>query len=137
MAEKLSAPRGGLDVDSLELFVIARIDDPFGLRSGQPPLRIGQPVTGLIAGKVLEQVIAIPRSAVRQLDQVYLVDPSHLTVTAKLLDSIWSDEEHVIVRQTNIPDNTLLSTTQLVYVPNGAKVEIIPEPELASLSVSD
>lgn len=133
---KIVRTEGALDVDSLELFVIARIDDPFGLRSGQPPLRIGQPVTGLIAGKVLEQVIAIPRSAVRQLDQVYLVDPSHLTVTAKSLDSIWSDEEHVIVRQTNIPDNTLLSTTQLVYVPNGAKVEIIPEPELASLSVS-
>jgi RND family efflux transporter MFP subunit len=133
---KIVRTEGALDVDSLELFVIARIDDPFGLRSGQPPLRIGQPVTGLIAGKVLEQVIAIPRSAVRQLDQVYLVDPSQLTVTAKSIDSIWSDEEHVIVRHTNIPDNSLLSTTQLVYVPNGAKVEIIQNPNSPRLSVS-
>lgn len=133
---KIVRTEGALDVDSLELYVIARIDDPFGLRSGQPPLRIGQPVTGLIAGKVLEQVIAIPRSAVRQLDQVYLIDPSHMTVSAKSIDSIWSDEEHVVVRQSNIPVNSLLSTTQLVYVPNGAKVEVIPDPELTSLSVS-
>ncbi len=133
---KIVRTEGALDVDSLELFVIARIDDPFGLRSGQPPLRIGQPVTGLIAGKVLEQVIAVPRLAVRQLDQVYLIDPSHMTVAAKSLDSIWSDEDYIVVRPTCIPDNSLLSTTQLVYVPNGAQVEIIPDPELTSLSVS-
>ncbi len=133
---KIVRTEGALDVNSLELYVIARVDDPFGLRNGQAPLRIGQPVTGLIAGKVLEQVVAIPRSAVRQLDQVYVVDQSQMTLSAKSIDAIWSDQQHVIVRQSNIPDNTLLSTTQLVYAPTGAKVEIIPEPDLTTLSVS-
>jgi RND family efflux transporter MFP subunit len=133
---KIVRTEGTLDANSLELFVIARVDDPFGLNSGQAPLRIGQPVTGQIAGKVLEQVVAIPRSAVRQLDQVYLVDPTRLTLSTKSIESLWSDQQHVIVRRESIPDNTLLSTTQLVYVPDGAKVEIIPEPELTAISVS-
>jgi len=135
---KIVRTEGTLDANSLELFVIARVDDPFGLLSGHAPLRIGQPVTGQIAGKVLEQVVAIPRSAVRQLDQVYLVDPQHLTVRASSIAPLWSDKQHVIVGSSTIPDNILLSTTQLVYVPNGAKVEIIaePEPELTAMSVS-
>jgi RND family efflux transporter MFP subunit len=133
---KIVRTEGTLDANSLELFVIARVDDPFGLHSGQAPLRIGQPVTGQITGKVLEQVVAIPRSAVRQLDQVYLVDPQQLTVRAKSIDTLWSDQQHVIVRRSSIPDNTWLSTTQLVYVPDGAKVEILSEPELTAMSVS-
>ena len=63
---KIIRTEGALDEDSLELFAIARVDDPFGRKSGHPPLRIGQPVVGSIAGKVLDQVVALPRGAVRQ-----------------------------------------------------------------------
>ncbi len=118
---------GALDENSLELFVIARVDDPFGLKSGKPPLRIGQPVTGSIAGNVLTNVVALPRVAVRQLDQILLVDKTALTLLAKTVVPIWSDEEYVIVRDPLILDGGLLSTTHLVYAPNGAKVEIIPD----------
>ncbi len=120
---------GTLDRDSLELFAIARIDDPFGRNSGLPPLRIGQPVKASIAGKVLHDVVTIPRAAVRQLDQVFLVDKSELTLTAKTIVPLWSDEEHVIVRDPSLPNGALLSTTHLVYAPNGAKVEILPDIE--------
>ncbi len=122
---------GALDEDSLELFAIARIDDPFGRKSGHPPLRIGQPVVASIAGKVLNNVVALPRGAVRQLDQVFLVDKTELTLIAKTIVPIWSNAEHVIVRDPFIEDGALLSTTSLVYAPDGAKVEIIPEIELS------
>ena len=118
---------GALDDNSLELFAIARVDDPFGLKSGNPPLRIGQPVTAFIAGEVLTNVVALPRMAVRQLDQVILIDKQDLTLTPKTILPIWADEEHVVVRDPAIHEGVLLSTTQLVYAPTGSKVEIIPD----------
>ena len=123
---------GALDEDSLELFAIARVDDPFGRKSGYPPLRIGQPVIGSIAGRVLDNVVAFPRGAVRQLDKVFFVDKTELTLFPMTIVPIWSDEEYVIVRDPLIADGALLSTTSLVYAPNGAKVEIIPDIEITN-----
>ena len=127
---KIVRTEGTLDENSLELFAIARIDDPFGLESGNPPLRIGQPVIGAISGKTLEDVVALPRMAVRQLDQIYLVDKDELTLHPMTIKPIWSDETDVIVRNEAIVDGSLLSTTHIVYAPEGAKVEIIPDIEL-------
>lgn len=118
---------GTLDENSLELFAIARIDDPFGRQSGATPLRVGQPVIGSIAGKVLDDVIALPRAAVRQLDQIYLVDRDDLTLIPKTIEEIWSDEQHVIIRDPLIEDGDWLSTTRIVYAPEGAKVELISD----------
>lgn len=120
---------GTLDQNSLELFAIARIRDPFGLDSNRPILRIGQPVIATISGRELDGVVAMPRKAVRQLDKVYLIDPEALTLKSKTIEPLWSDEESVVVRDPDIPDGILLATTKLVYAPEGAKVEIIPDIE--------
>jgi hypothetical protein len=45
------------------------------------------------------------------------------------IQPVWSDEEYVIVRDPLIHDGALLATTQLVYAPEGAEVEIIPDDE--------
>jgi len=120
---------GTLDENSLELFAIARVEDPFGLRSKSPPLRIGQPVVGLIAGRVLTNVLALPRVAVRQLDQIHLVDRTALTLQARTIVPIWSDAAYIIVRDPAIADGSWISTTHLVYAPDGSRVEIIPNVE--------
>ncbi|MEM7474231.1 MAG: efflux RND transporter periplasmic adaptor subunit [Planctomycetota bacterium] len=129
---KIVRTEGTLDANSLELFAIARIKDPFGLKSGKAPLRIGQPIKAEIPGDSLSNVIAIPRASVRQLDQIYLVNSEELTISSRTIDAVWSDENHVIVRDLSIADGNLLSTTSLVYAPEGAKVEIIPDIELAA-----
>jgi membrane fusion protein, multidrug efflux system len=121
---------------SLELFAIARVEDPFGLRSGQPPLRIGQPVTASIAGKTLTNVVALPRQAVRQLDQVVFVSRATLTLKPMTVVPVWSDEESIIVPGSALDDGLLLAMTHLVYAPNGAKVEIIPDIALTNTTVS-
>jgi hypothetical protein len=77
----------------------------------------------------LTDVVALPRGAVRQLDQVFLVDESELTLTPRTIEPIWSDADFVIVRDPLIREGTLLSTTHLVYAPSGAKVEIIEDTE--------
>lgn len=118
---------GALDANSLELFAIAKVDDPFGLRSGKPPLRIGQPVTASVSGKVLENVMVLPRIGVKRLDQIYIVDPKKLTLHNKTIQAIWADERHVLIRDPNIPNGSLLATTKLNYAPEGARVEILPD----------
>ncbi len=129
---KIVRTEGALDEDSLELYAIARVDDPFGLTSGCDPLRIGQPVVASIAGKVLTDVVAIPRVAVRQLDQIYLVDKTDLTLQPKRIVPLWSDEQHIVVRDLSLVDGVYLALTRLVYAPKGAKVEIIPESDPAA-----
>lgn len=123
---KIVRTEGVLDENSRELYAIARVDDPFGRKSSLPALRIGQPVVGSISGRVLPSVVALPRSTVRQLDQICLIDRDDLTLTTRTISPLWSDEKHVIVRDSGLTPGSLVSTTHMVYAPNGARVEIIP-----------
>ena len=118
---------GALDANSLELFAIAKVDDPFGLTTGRPPLRIGQPVTASISGKILKDVMALPRIGVRRLDQVYLVHPEKKTLHNQTIEAVWADEEYILIRDPEIPEGSLLATTRLNYAPEGANVEIMPD----------
>lgn len=93
---------GALDEATLALFAVARVEDPFGRQSGQPPLRVGQPVTGTIRGRTLNQVVVLPRGAVRELDRIFLVDPAEFTLSSRSVVPVWSDERHVIVRDPAI-----------------------------------
>lgn len=129
---------GALDPGSLELIAIARINDPFGLESGEPPLRIGQPVKARIEGALLENVVSIPRGAVRELDQIILVDKTTNFLTKATIDPLWSDEETLICAYSDAYRNAWVATTHIVYAPEGAPVEVItdsptiddpPEPE--------
>lgn len=129
---------GALNEQSLDLFAIARIDDPFGRTSGLAPLRIGQPVTAKIPGKPLEKVVAIPREAVRQLSRISVVDRDSQIISKRSVTPLWENDTHLIVRDESLSDGTLLATAFLVYTPDGTKVEILPdsppegEPPVAS-----
>ncbi|MFT5403895.1 MAG: RND family efflux transporter MFP subunit, partial [Verrucomicrobiales bacterium] len=116
---------GTLDASSLELFAIARVSDPFGRSSEHPPLRIGQPVTGIVPGRVLKDVYVVPRKAIRQVDRIYLVNKEAMTIGREVIEAIWSDEEHLIIRNPGLFDGSYLATSQLSYTPDDAKVEII------------
>ena len=137
---KIVRTEGTLDLDSLNVFAIARIDDPFGVKSGEPPLRIGQPVVASIRGKILKDVVAIPRAATRQLDQVYFINEDEegaLTLKNRKLEPVWSDEENLIIHDPTIKDGQKLARSRIVYAPDGAKVEIIPEIGEVELTASN
>lgn len=120
---------GALDDDSRKLFVIARVEDPYGLKSDHPPLRVGQPVTAEIEGTVLEDVFVIPREGLRNPTEVLLVNPEEHTLARTEISPIWGDENSVVVRD-DLPEGWLLVVSQLSYAANGTKVEILPdEPE--------
>ncbi len=140
---KIVGTAGALDENSLELFAIARVIDPFARQSDHAPLRIGQPVVATIPGQVLEDVMAMPYEAVRQLDRVVLLepnepdDPNQLIIKKHRIVALWSDEEHVVVRDPNIVDGALLATSHLIYAPDGSRVEILPDPNMTRVGRAD
>lgn len=120
---------GVLDESSRDLFAIARIDDPFGRESGRPAIRIGQPVLATIEGRVLRNVIALPRGAVRELDKVVLVNQADQTLLPLSVSAVWSDADHVVVDGASLPTDAWIATTPMAFTPKGAKVEIIPDAQ--------
>lgn len=123
-AAKIVRTEGTLDDASRELFTIARIDDPFGLRSGNPELRIGQPVRAAVEGIILDDVFVLPRNALRGVNRVFLIDRQKLTIQRTDLDAIWSTPDSLVVRD-GFQDGDWLATSRLPYAPNGSAVEII------------
>jgi RND family efflux transporter MFP subunit len=64
---------GSIDDSSRQLYVVARIDDPFGRKAeGRFPLKIGQYVTAEIDGITMQSAISIPTKAIYQGSYVYL-----------------------------------------------------------------
>ena len=122
---------GVLDETSRELFVIAQVDDPYGLESDHPRLRVGQPVRARIVGKILKDVFVIPRKGLRSPTEIVLVNPADSTILRAQIDPIWSDESQVIVSH-DLPegaDEWLLVVSRLPWAADGAEVETIPASE--------
>jgi RND family efflux transporter MFP subunit len=126
---------GTLDEKSRKLFVIARVDDPFGLKeTSELPLRIGQPVRAELQGSFIENVFVIPRSTLRSPNEILLVDPDEMTLKRQRITPIWSDPENLVVAEDLI-EGWHLVTNRLASAPNGAKVKIVPpkDPPKAAL----
>lgn len=119
---------GVLDEGSRELFLTARVTDPYGLKSGKPPLRMGQPVLAKIAGTTLPNVFVVPRSSLRTPTQVILVDPETSTIQRTDIFPIWSNETEVVV-QDDLPEGWLLVVSRLPVAANGATVKPVPAGE--------
>lgn len=123
---------GSIDESSRELFAIARIDDPFGLISEKPPLRIGQPVRASIRGKVLEQVFVLPRQSLRGVNRIYLVDRENPAIKRVEIEPVWSTADVLVIRD-GLESGQWLSTTRLPYAPDGAPVEVIQPASAAEV----
>ena len=115
---------GALDETSRELFAIARIEDPFGRESENPELRIGQPVRAAIQGVVLEDVYVIPRSAMRGINRIYLIETPGLTIRRTTIEPLFSNSDELVMRDGLRPGDWV-ATSRMPYAPDGAPVEIV------------
>ena len=124
---------GALDARTLELFAIARIEDPYGLKSEKTPLRVGQPVTAAIPGKMLEDVFVIPREAVSRLSRIRVVNPETMKLGTAYISPLHSDDDHIVFKSSSLEDGTLLVLTRLVYAPDGGDIVVVDNvPEEAT-----
>ena len=118
---------GALDASTLELFAIARIEDPYGLKSEKTPLRVGQPVTAAIPGKMLEDVFVIPREAVSRLSRIRVVNPETMKLETAYIRPLHSDDDHIVFKSSSLEDGTLLVLTRLVYAPDGGNIVVVED----------
>jgi len=67
---------GEIDARSRMVHVVARLEDPYGRdkRAGLPPFPVGLFVEAEILGKTADDVVVLPRSALRTGDRVLVVD---------------------------------------------------------------
>ena len=74
---KLIRAEGGLDERNRLLYVVAQIDDPYGVdpdQPGRPELVSGAFVEAEIAGRSFEEVFVVPRKALRNGSELWVVD---------------------------------------------------------------
>jgi hypothetical protein len=97
------------------------------LGSDLPQLRIGQPLRAAIDGITLKDVYVIPRTAMRGLNRISLIDKEDPKILRKDITPVWSNTEVIIVRNDLSPGDWL-AISRLPYAPNGAPVEIVTPP---------
>lgn len=102
-SSRITRTEGVVDERNRVTYAVARIDDPYALRQGNdavPPLPIGTFVGGLIQGTTVEDIIRVPRQALRGNSQLMFID----------------DENRLRVRQVEI----LRADAEYAYLSGGA-----------------
>lgn len=114
---------GAIDAASQQLYVIAQIDDPYGVNyRDKQPLKIGQYVTAEIDGRQLENTLVIPASAIYQGTYVYVVRDGLLLRRDVTIG--WQNTEEAII-DSGLEAGDFLVTTSLGQVASGTAVKIL------------
>ena len=110
---------GQIDRTSRMISIVVEVPDPFKVSEGGSPLLPGLFVDVLIQGKTLHNAVAIPRDAVREGNQLWLVQDNLLRVQS--LDIVRADKDFAYV-VTGIEDKANIVTSSLDVAVDGMKV---------------
>lgn len=88
--------------------VLVEVADPLGLANPEEggPLLTGSYLSVVIKGKPLENVLPVPRSAVREGDSIWVADQGALSI--REIRSAWSDRDFVYVSKGLTKDDALI-----------------------------
>ena len=117
---KIARTEGVVDEKSRVTYAVARIDDPYRLHSDGPALPVGTFVSAEINGTVAENVIRVPRSAVRGSDKLVMVDEGN-KLQIRQVDVIRTDANYAYVSAETL-DGSLVVMTALESPINGMAV---------------
>ena len=87
---------GVVDEKSRVTYAVARIDDPYRLHEAGIPLPVGTFVTAEIAGRMMDEVIRVPRSALRSASQLLIVDEDN-RIRIRDVDVIRADARYAYI----------------------------------------
>tara|TARA_R110001592_G_scaffold363323_1_gene683950 strand:- start:46979 stop:48220 length:1242 start_codon:yes stop_codon:yes gene_type:complete len=120
----LHRTEGVFDERSRVLFTVARIEDPYGLRHpDRLPLRVGTFVNANIEGRVLNDVVVLPRYLLRAGGYVWVVDES-MHLRNRKVTSLRTGGDQIYI-SAGLAEGDLVSLTSLDVSFAGAKAEII------------
>ncbi len=112
-----------IDAASQQLYVVAQIDDPYGLNQAKSSasVKIGQYVTAKIKGKLLNNAIVIPNSAIYQGSYVYIVEEGVLK--RRDVTTRWQNETDAVITD-GLALGDKLVTTALGQISSGTPVSV-------------
>ncbi len=112
---------GSVDTRTRQIFVVAQIEDPYGdLVPGRPPLKVGSFVQAKIDGKVLEEVVVVPRPLYRENSYVLVVDPDSY-LERRAVDVVWETDSSIVVR-SGLRAGDQLCLTDVPYALEGLQL---------------
>jgi len=131
----VSRYEGVVDNKSRVHYVIAQIDDPYGVQSNSKhdEIRIGTFVNAVIFGKSVEDIVQIPRSAVRGANRVFLIGGDNRLYEQEV-EVLRTDSHSIYTADQFKPDMRLVLTrlsTPVVGMTLRVKGEISIEEEIA------
>jgi hypothetical protein len=101
---------GDLATEGRMARVLVAVEDPLDLQSsanGQPSLLLGEYVRVEIEGRMLENVYRIPRSALRDAANLWLVDAEN-RLEIRPVQTVWRDTETVLLKEGLEPGDRLI-----------------------------
>ena len=112
------------------LNVVARIAAPYEAEGGKPPLSVGLFVEAEMVGEAFDDVIRIPRVALRDSNSVFVVDNDN-RLQLKLVDVLRVVEEEVYI-QGGLQAGDRVCTSSLGNAIPGMRVRVSDTEEVAS-----
>jgi RND family efflux transporter MFP subunit len=112
---------GQVDRTSRMVFVVVEVSNPLQVSDGRPPLLPGVFAEVLIEGKTLASAVAVPRDAIREGNQVWLVNGDHLHIQP--LDVVRADKDYAYI-VSGVQDGALAVTSSLDAVVDGMEVRL-------------
>jgi RND family efflux transporter MFP subunit len=123
---RLVRTEGEIDPRTRMVHAVARVKDPYarGAEGDQPPLAVGLFVEAEIVGHTLENVAAIPRSAVRDDGRVLVIDDEN-RLRFREVEIVRSSRDTVIVG-AGLNDGERVCVSTLAAVTDGMRVRVEP-----------
>ncbi len=110
-----------LDVNSRQIKVIARVDNPFdAINNVSSPLRIGQYIEAKIEGRTFKNVYVLPSVSVRQNKEILLLEGNKIHIVP--VTTLWNTQTETIVRSKEMIANKNLVITSMSQAIEGMRV---------------
>ncbi|UUO24167.1 efflux RND transporter periplasmic adaptor subunit [Colwellia sp. M166] len=128
-AANLTRYEGEVDSRSRVHYVIAQVDDPYSVLSSSDhqELRMGTFVNANISGKVVNDIVTIPRDALRGANKIYLVDSENRLHIQEI--KVLRNDVDYVYSYDKFSAGLRLVMTQMEAPVEGMALRIVGEPE--------
>ncbi len=126
---RITRTEGRIDTRSRMVYAVAEVDDPYGraTENGNPPLAVGLYVDCEIAGRTVKDASILPRRALRNTDELWVVGPDD-RLEVRRVEVLRAGRETVVVG-SGVKEGERVCVSSLDAVVNGMRVRVSEEED--------